>query len=120
MITRYARYWLFASAFVVAACSGTPTPMDGGIDAGKGEDCFEDADCPDPSLFFCNTTTSKCEPACRAKTDCSAETRGKYALAFCDTTNGKRGCECDEGKCVGSLCGSDSDCAGYGRCSSGK
>jgi hypothetical protein len=87
---------------------GTPGPGDGGTGGGSGNgDCFDEFDCPDPQLFFCNTTTSKCEPACRTKTDCTASARGQYALEFC---NGTLGCQCDEGKCVGSLCSSDTDC----------
>lgn len=106
------RYFLIASALVFAACGPTPPKADGGTGGGGGMmgDCFEDADCPNTSFFFCNTTTSKCEPSCRAKTDCNPDVRGQYALDFCDNTNGKRGCECDEGKCVGSLCSADSDC----------
>jgi len=91
------------------ACGGGTNPTDGGTGGGGGTsgDCIEDIDCPDPQLFFCNTTTSKCEPSCRVKEDCSAARRGQYALDYC---NGSLGCECDEGKCVGSLCSADSDC----------
>ncbi|MEW5743321.1 MAG: dickkopf-related protein [Myxococcota bacterium] len=90
------------------ACGGTPT-TDGGTGGGGGGSggCIEDIDCPDPQLFFCNTTTSECEPSCRVKEDCSDARRGEHKLPFC---SGSLGCECDEGKCVGSLCSSDADC----------
>lgn len=94
------------AALGLLACGGTPSGSDGGTDAGSG-DCIEDIDCPDPQLFFCNTTTSQCEPSCRTKEGCSAARRGEHALPFC---NGSLGCECDEGKCVASLCSSDADC----------
>lgn len=98
---------LALAALALTACGPTnPNPDGGTTDAGTG-DCIEDSDCPNPQLFFCNTTTSKCEPSCRSKADCSAAVRGEYALDYC---NGSLGCECDEGKCVGSLCSADSDC----------
>ena len=55
-----------ALASLGLALSACPPPVvnppgDGG---GPTEDCFEDIDCPDTTLFYCNTTTSKCEPAC--------------------------------------------------------
>jgi hypothetical protein len=99
---------LLCSAFGLFACGSGPSKTDAGTDAGtSSSDCIEDTDCPDPRLFFCNTTTSTCEPACRTKDECSASVRGQYALDFC---NGSLGCSCDEGKCVGTLCSSDADC----------
>lgn len=91
----------------VFGCGSDPTPP--GNDGGTTteQDCAEDRDCPDEKLFFCNTNTSKCEPACRVKADCGADVRGEYALDYCASG---LGCECDEGKCVGSLCSADSDC----------
>jgi hypothetical protein len=95
------------SSLGLVAC-GPPGGGDGGTGGGSNNgDCFDEFDCPDPQLFFCNTTTSKCEPACRTKNDCTAAVRGQYELAYC---NGSLGCQCDEGKCVGSLCSSDTDC----------
>lgn len=113
-MTAVTRNGLWAAVFALTtlglfACGGNPSNTDGGTGGGGGSsgDCIEDIDCPDPQLFFCNTTTSKCEPSCRVKEDCSAAVRGAFALDYC---NGALGCECDEGKCVGSLCSSDSDC----------
>ena len=83
---------------------------DGGTDGGGGDggiDCFDDTDCPDLTLFVCNTTTSRCEPSCRNQAGCTAAVRGPYALDFCD---GGLGCQCDEGACVPARCSSDSDC----------
>jgi hypothetical protein len=101
---------LISSLANLFAC-GAPVPKTdagtGGGGGGTGGQCLDDTDCPDPQLFFCNTTTSKCEPSCRTKDDCSATRRGQYALPFCA---GALGCQCDEGKCVGTLCSADSDC----------
>lgn len=113
-MTAVTRNGLWAAVFALAAlglfaCGGGNPTGDGGTGGGGGTsgDCIEDTDCPDPALFFCNTTTSQCEPSCRSKDQCSRAVRGEYALPFCD---GALGCECDEGKCVGSLCSADSDC----------
>lgn len=113
-MTAVTRNGIWAAVFALTtlglfACGGGTPTTDGGTGGGGGTsgDCIEDIDCPDPQLFFCNTTTSTCEPSCRVKEDCSAARRGQYALDFC---NGALGCECDEGKCVGSLCSSDADC----------
>lgn len=100
------------------ACPPPPVMCDGGSCGGGGGggssgDCVEDSDCPDPQYFFCNTVTSQCEPSCRSAQQCNpAGVNGgtrpsEYALDFC---NGSLGCQCDEGKCVGSLCSADSDC----------
>ncbi len=98
---------LVMSALAATACGGPPSnPPDSGVDGGDGT-CIEDTDCPDPQLFFCNTTTSTCEPSCRTREDCGATRRGQYALDYCA---GSLGCQCDEGKCVGSLCSADVDC----------
>ncbi|MBI3181955.1 MAG: hypothetical protein HYZ28_07405 [Myxococcales bacterium] len=97
---------LAALGLLLSACPPPPTKGDGGVDAGT-EDCIEDADCPDPNLFYCNQSTSKCEPACRTKNDCTAEVRKDWALDYC---GGNLGCQCDEGKCVASLCSADPDC----------
>ncbi|WP_224240938.1 carboxypeptidase regulatory-like domain-containing protein [Hyalangium gracile] len=70
--------------------------------------CTVDQDCPNPSLFFCNTAASRCEAACRTREDCGAARRGEYALAECD--NNPLGCQCDTGKCAVSLCSRDADC----------
>lgn len=108
---------LFAVGSLMA-CPPPPPPCDGGSCGGGGGggssgDCVEDSDCPDPQFFFCNTVTSQCEPSCRSAQQCNpASVNGgtrpsQYALDFC---NGSLGCQCDEGKCVGSLCSADSDC----------
>lgn len=97
-----------ALALALAACSPpVPTP-DGGTGGGGGTtgDCVEDRDCPDSTYFFCNTQTSKCEPSCRTAANCNMRPT-EYTLDYCQ---GSLGCQCDEGKCVGSLCSADSDC----------
>jgi hypothetical protein len=105
-------------ALGLSACPTPPPPCDGGSCGGGGGggttgDCVEDSDCPDPQFFFCNTVTSQCEPSCRSAQQCNPPTvnggtrPSQYALDFC---NGSLGCQCDEGKCVGSLCSADSDC----------
>ncbi|MBL8958155.1 MAG: carboxypeptidase regulatory-like domain-containing protein, partial [Myxococcaceae bacterium] len=111
------RVVLFA-AVCGSALMGCPSPKpatDGGAGGTSGE-CFEDLDCPDERFFFCNTTTSQCEPACSRKADCSPAERGEFALPECDTADK---CQCDEGKCVASLCSSDADCGGTLVCRSG-
>ncbi len=107
---------------VMVACGGTPSCPDGGNcgtggGGGSGGGCFEDVDCPDPRFFFCNTTTSQCEPSCKVRNDCTAGERGQYALPECE---GGLGCQCDEGKCVAGLCGSDADCGASLVCRNGK
>ncbi|HYH95925.1 carboxypeptidase regulatory-like domain-containing protein [Hyalangium sp.] len=92
---------------------GPPTPP-GDPDAA----CTVDQDCPDPAFFFCNTAASKCEAACRTREDCSAAKRGSYALAECD--NNPLGCQCDQGKCVVSLCSRDADCQSSQVCRDGR
>lgn len=94
------------------ACSKAPSPdvVDGG-----GGGCLTDRDCPnqanpDPSLFMCNKATAMCEPGCINKEDCSAARRGTHAIEACRTDLGGLGCECDEGRCVGSWCSSDAEC----------
>ncbi len=106
-----------ASAFLalsLTACPPAMKPDAGPTGGGTGStDCVEDSDCPDPQYFFCNTTSSKCEPSCRSASQCnpasvnSGTRPTQYALDFC---TGSLGCQCDEGKCVGSLCSADSDC----------
>jgi hypothetical protein len=107
--TRLAFLAGLVAAGLLAGCGGDKTNTDGGTktDAGQSESCLDDTDCPDTSLFFCNTLTSKCEAACRVKDDCGAAKRGEYALDYC---SGNLGCQCDEGKCVASLCSTDADC----------
>ncbi len=108
------KHLLFAAlamaSLALTACSASPAKPDSGTDAGGPNDgsCVEDTDCPDPTFFWCHNF--KCEPACRNKDDCSDARRGEFALPFCSTADGKLGCQCDEGSCVGSLCSSDADC----------
>ena len=101
-------------ALSLTACPKPPPIKDGGTGGGGGTgDCVEDSDCPDPQYFFCNTVTSQCEPSCRTAAQCNpasvnaGQRPSQYALAFC---TGSLGCQCDEGKCVGSLCSADIDC----------
>jgi len=112
------RLVLFA-AFIGSVFMACPPPSkaDGGTGGGGNPDeCFEDVDCPDPRFFFCNTTTSKCEPSCRTKSNCTAAERGEYKLDECEVG---LGCQCDEQKCVPGLCGSDSDCGTTNVCRNG-
>lgn len=99
--------WASLALATLMACP-PPTPKpDGGTDAGNmGGDCVDDTDCPDSTYFFCNTQSSKCEPSCRTAAQCNTRPM-QYTLDFCQ---GTLGCQCDEGKCVGSLCSSDSEC----------
>lgn len=126
-MTSYNRLALFAGlaslSLALTACPGpTPGGEDGGppvepCDANAGDcTCVVDEDCPDPALFFCNQTTSTCQPACRSKTDCTSAVRGEFALAYCD---GNLGCQCDEGTCVAALCSADVDCGANSACRNG-
>ena len=98
-------------ALGLTGCPEAPKP-DGGPTGGgtASNECVEDSDCPDPQYFFCNTVTSKCEPSCRSASQCNPASVNngtrptQYALDFC---TGSLGCQCDEGKCVGSLCSSN-------------
>lgn len=95
-------------AFLALTACPTPTkPMGDGGTGGNSDECFSKDDCPDPNLYICNMSNSKCEPSCRSKMDCTAAVRGQFALDYC---NGARGCECDQGSCVASLCSADADC----------
>ena len=100
-------------------CASDEAPGD--LPPGPGGDpnaaCTVDQDCPDPALFFCNRVASRCEAACRTREDCGAAKRGSFALAECDTN--PLGCQCDQGKCVVSLCSRDEDC-GAQVCRDGK
>ncbi len=97
-----------ASAVLLVGCPGPETPnADGGTGGGE-ESCIDDSDCPDEDLFFCNTTTSTCQPACRTRADCGKDVRAEFALGYCDSNS--LGCQCDEGACVASLCSADADC----------
>lgn len=117
-MTATTRSGLFAALILAlaAGCSG-PSGVDGGAGGGGGTmGCYVDTDCPDSQLFFCNLSTNQCEAGCRQRADCSAERRGQYALAECASG---LGCQCDEGKCVPSQCGSDSNCASGQVCRNG-
>ncbi len=104
-------------AFSLLSLTACPQPAPakdgGGGGGGSNGDCVDDTDCADPAFFFCNTVTSKCEQSCRTAAQCNpigvngGQRPTEYALDFC---NGTLGCQCDEGKCVGSLCSADSDC----------
>lgn len=97
--------FMVALGLVACACPNNNTGTDGGTDGGE-IDCIDENDCPDPILFRCNSS-SKCEPACRSKLDCTAEVRKQWALDYCASN---LGCQCDEGKCAAALCSGDSDC----------
>jgi hypothetical protein len=92
---------------------GPPTPP-----GDPGVACTVDQDCPDPAFFFCNKAASRCEAACRTREDCGAAKRGEYALAECDSN--PLGCQCDQGKCVVSLCSRDADCQAGQVCRDGQ
>ena len=88
---------------------GTGGSFGGGAGGGGVPvNCIDDTDCPSPILFFCNTTLSVCQPACRTRNDCGAAARGPYALAFCDQN--PLGCQCDEGQCRPAVCTADTQC----------
>ncbi len=114
---------LAAGAIALSACGGGEGEGDGGVDSGTACDprtetceCIGDEDCPGDGLFFCNTTSFTCQPACRSKADCTAEARGEFALDFC---SGNLGCVCDEGTCIASLCSADADCGSTSVCRNG-
>jgi hypothetical protein len=113
---------LAAGAFVLGACGSSDPGADGGTDAGTCDprteecECIEDEQCPGDGLFFCNTSTFTCQPACRTKADCTAAVRGDFALSYCE---GNLGCVCDEGTCVASLCSADVDCGANNACRNG-
>lgn len=75
--------------------------------------CQSDQDCPDPGLFFCDTTTSRCLAACRTQDDCTAAKRGEYRIAECEAN--PLGCRCDNSRCVQALCSADAECAAAGQ-----
>lgn len=107
-VNRYTLWAALALAAGLTACGPVNPTVDGGTDGGNNTsgDCVEDRDCPDSTYFFCNTQTSKCEPSCRTAANCN-QRPAEYTLDYCQ---GSLGCQCDEGKCVGSLCSDDSDC----------
>ena len=74
--------------------------------------CAVDQDCPDAALFFCNTATARCEPACRTREDCGRARRREHALPVCDDS--LLGCQCDMSVCLPAVCAADADC-GQGR-----
>ncbi|MFY2559517.1 carboxypeptidase regulatory-like domain-containing protein [Corallococcus terminator] len=78
--------------------------------------CAVDQDCPDAALFICNTALSRCEPACRTRSDCEDRRRQQYALAMCDNP---MGCQCDMNRCVVGLCATDVDCGADQVCRNG-
>lgn len=80
--------------------------------------CSVDQDCPDPSLYFCDSATSRCEPACLTRDDCGPARRGAHALAACDEVTGA-GCQCDMNRCVPIVCAGDADCAQGSVCRDG-
>jgi hypothetical protein len=105
MTMRTAR-WCVLVALAATACNTTSQPpFDGGP-----QGCLLDTDCPDRVLFYCDTVTAQCLPGCVNREDCSAARRGQYALPECSTDGGGLGCQCDEGRCVVSLCSSDAEC----------
>ncbi|MFP2961267.1 carboxypeptidase regulatory-like domain-containing protein [Myxococcus sp. 1LA] len=84
----------------------------------QGPHCAVDQDCPDPALFFCDSATSRCEPACLTREDCQASRRGNYALTGCDGDGGA-GCLCDMNRCVPAVCAADADCDADAVCRDG-
>ncbi len=84
----------------------------------QGTYCSVDQDCPDPALFFCDSATSRCEPACLTREDCGQARRGAHALAACDEAGGA-GCQCDMNRCVPVVCAADTDCAPGAVCRDG-
>ncbi|ADO72276.1 Ig-like domain-containing protein [Stigmatella aurantiaca] len=93
-------------------------PGGGAGDSAPQGACTVDEECPDPAIFFCNPVTSRCEASCRTQADCGAARRGQFALGDCDRN--PLGCQCDQGKCVVSLCSVDAVCGAAvcrdGRC----
>ncbi len=111
------RTTLWASLALAAFSTGCSSPTakpDSGVTV--DDDCISDTDCADPQYFFCNTVSAKCEPSCRNTSQCNSERPAQYALPHCLTG---LGCQCDEGKCVGSLCSADVDCGGTQVCRNG-
>lgn len=111
--------WAALASMTVLTLSGCPTPskVDAGVDGGGTDNsCIDAQDCPNTQFFDCDTSKSQCVPACRTKADCSAATRGQYALPECA---GALGCQCDEGRCNSALCSADSDCGGTLVCRNG-
>ncbi len=110
----------FSLMVVSVGCGGTPSKVDSGTGGGGGStsmSCVDSQDCPDQRFFECDTSKSQCVPACRSKDDCTAATRGQYALSECA---GALGCQCDEGRCNSALCSADSDCGGTPACRNGQ
>lgn len=104
------------AALGLMACPTPPTPDSGMGGGGGSEGCEEDSDCGDPSYFFCNTVTAECEPSCRTNAHCNMRPAGAE-LTQCA---GALGCQCDDAKCVGTLCSSDSECGAAQVCRSGE
>jgi hypothetical protein len=97
---------LLALAGCASDTGEPPTPP--GEPPKDGSHCAVDQDCPDAALFFCNTATASCEPACRTRDDCGRERRGAYALAMCDDS--VLGCQCDMSVCLPAGCAADANC----------
>lgn len=103
------------SALGLMACPPVSMTPDTGTGGGSQEGCIDDSDCGDPTYFFCNTVTAECEASCRTNAHCNQRPAGAE-LAQCA---GALGCQCDDAKCVGSLCSSDSECGNTQVCRSG-
>lgn len=103
------------SALGLMACPPPLPGPDGGTGGGSAEGCIDDADCGDPTYFFCNTVTAECEASCRTNAHCNQRPAGAE-LQYCLSG---LGCQCDDAKCVGSLCSADIDCGGTQVCRSG-
>jgi hypothetical protein len=106
------------AALALTGCGSNEAPTPGIPDPTPDTRCAVDQDCPDPALFICNTSTSKCEAACRTREDCGAGRRGAdFALSQCE--GNPLGCQCEANRCVVSQCSRDVDCGEALACRNG-
>ncbi len=106
------------AALALTGCGSNEAPTPDIPDPTPDTRCAVDQDCPDPALFICNTSTSKCEAACRTREDCGAGRRGAdFALSQCE--GNPLGCQCEANRCVVSQCSRDVDCGEALACRNG-